>query len=848
MKNKRPRRTIITLADLLPTNERMMEIAYTSTAGDPAALSIGRHAGRDPKRRDTMGITKRMIYERALARDLGWFEAHAAWIKFDPFRWPPSLRAMVPKDRTNRSGGTRPIDDPAEVKRLVRDVLARKLAARFTDGQLGGRRADLSPVYCERKGATSQDQVATAIWKTIGQGYTWCVLIDLEDAFGRVPEVLALQELKAMGVSDEAARFIWRLVRIDAVLRSDLNSSSKTQQLITRKGMGIEQGNALSADLMNLVLAPVLRRVEARMDVRTFTYLDDIYLMCRNEAEAREAYSRFKAIAKGLGFDNVRALWKPGRKAKGKLSQVVDTALNPVRVLKTYDVNGLGTSLAPDKVAEVREAVIKESPDGIFKRMTINEVRKVSGCQALTGQAMSSRTNLMKRRLKTSSTESPSGTGSPSSSSGATSKCIETDSPRGITSTDDEPVSLGRWEEPPPPYGEGNPVEDPDCPTRLTASFNGGSSTTSHVHDVDREAPLLSLPMDAGYGLPLRGSSLDGLHLHDEHSDADVDLPVGGDAHVRVSSSIGCRPSASSSQAPQAGSAPIQRDEGSCTTEGLHKSRRRGRADDEDRPSTLLLSNPVVRASLLAGHGIKLGVQEKGSVLDLSGLTEFKLRDHLIVEVVNALIKAVRFKRTAQVIIDPAESWTACSKILGGVDDRAYELETQSALADGRRLLALRRRARGSSHSSHEPTFHPPVGADGVLAVVHVDRAMHVYELDVVEDGERRRIRMEVAAPGPTGGAALAVAAWADTREQRPLALPASGSLGALTVALLDGTFSSPDIAFSDGVRRLQGERSWRATPGGVAGRTTISQRARAPLSCPPDHAKDTGPNSDRCS
>ena len=807
-KHRKSRRRIITLRDLLPTGERLMEIAYTSTVEDPAAFSLGRHAGRNPDQPDTMGITKRMIRDRALAGDLGWFDAHEIWLRHDPFRWPPSRRTMVPKDDNNRKGDKRPIDSPAEIKRLVvlhvRDVLTDRLVSRLTDGQYGGRRRNDTPIYCKREGATSQDQVATAIHAAINDGYTWCVLIDLKDAFGRVPHQLCADELKKMRLDKDAIRLVWNLVRIHAVFRARPGWGKP----ITRKGMGIEQGNALSADLMNLVLAPVLRRIETRLDVRAFSYLDDIYLMCRSEADAHEAFKRFKATATGLGFDNVRPLWKPGREKKGKLSQVVDMAKVPIRVLKTYDVDGLGISLAPDKANQLRADIAK---DGTFERMTINEVRRATGCQALTLQAMRARTDLMKRAPNTRSTRSPLGSCPPSTSLGGMNR--STVPPTGTT--DVEPALPQGAGELPSPSGDGNPVEDTVVCNTTSDSFNGGSTSSTCTHGDEGEDHLLSLPVEPDEGVPPGGTRVVGDHHADEHQDHVAYLPreTGQRGSSLLDEADGL---AVASQASKAGSVLLHQQEGSCTTEGPDTSRSRGRADGEDCPATLLLSDPEIQAALAARRGFQFGHKHKGSVLDLTGLADLDVPDHLLVEVVNGLIKAVRGRRRAVVVIDPGEPWTAArTDVLGGRDDRAYRLLDREVLPDGRRQLLLQPKATASRQASPRPT--PPAGVDAVVVVRHVDRAMQVYELEVIEHGRRRRRRQDVDTPGPAGGSALAVAAWVASRKAT-VALPLSGRLKALAKALCTGQACAADIAFQDGALRLLGGRAWERAEGWAIG------------------------------
>ena len=203
-----------------------------------------------------------------------------------------------------------------------------------------------------------------------------------------------------------------------------------------------------------------------------------------------------------------------------------------------------------------------------------------------------------------------------------------------------------------------------------------------------------------------------------------------------------------------------------------------------------------------------------GNFARLSADTEVRIGElgnrRFEIEVVNGLVKAVRAQGRAEMIIDPGEPWTSLPCVLGGPDDPAYLLEARVVLPDGRRLLRLRRRAHDGRRRPTGRHPRPPDGVDVVLAVRHVDRALHLYDLDVIEGGVRRRRRIEVNAPGPAGGLALAVADWAATREGRTVGLPDSGAFRALCNVLLAEDCHSSDIAFGDGARRLRGGRRWR--------------------------------------
>ena len=818
----------VTLADLLPTGEELQIAAYESMAGDEATSPEGRHGGSDPGRPDMNGLSKRLVYRRALENDLGWFDAVAAAVRADPYAWAPSLRTWKSK---GKGKGSRPIDDPPEIKRLValvvRAKLGKKFISRFTGGQLGSRPG----TFCTRKGATAQDQVAVAIWQAIKQGCPWCVLIDLADAFGRVPELLALREFGRMGLDAEAAKFLWHLVRIYAVTNRDLST------LETRDKMGIEQGNPLSAFIMDLVLAPVMGRIEARHDVRAYSYLDDLHLMTRSEPDAKAAYESFRAIAEGLGFDNVRDLWVPGgREPKGKNSLIVNSDESPIRVLKTYDIDLLGISAAPEKEVDYR---LKLKKDGkTFVRLNLNQARKALNCQALTFKATTARNHLLFRHPPPGGChQSPSVPGRPSSPSRSTTRKTMT---LGVHAhkekVTDDVQSPFRGIAPE------NPVEEPISFGR-GATFNGVFPQSKHVEDDQEGGHRIDLPEDDdNLTLPLGGQDQEVGALCPCADESEVTLPEGqgsqgddpvpdvllpplgvGDGHHGLGlphphGDTGLR--LRSSQRNQAGSVHLHQEGDSTTAEGPHKPCGPSRADDGDRPAARFLSlgEPAVHGALAAGHGFKLGTMHKGAVLDLTGLEDLGLDDKKLPEVVNGLIKAVRAQRKATVIIDPVEPWTVGPAILGKTGDKTYERLAARNLPDGRTMLTLRHRVRKPKPTKGKPA-PPPSGVDAVLAVRRKNRAAGTYELRVVEGGQRCIHEVVVGVPSTAAGTVAAVAAWVVSRPGRTVAVLAEGHLAAVVTMLKNKQCLSPNIDYGDAVRALLAARVWTSAGDWACGR-----------------------------
>lgn len=365
--------------DLLPTATELFEAAYGALVGDPGFISWGVHQGRNPGRRDTMGMTKEVVYQAALEGNVSFFTGLAERLEADPWTMPTSLRTYIPKDEVNPDKGVRAIDDPCEFKRLiaicVRRVIQERAESYLTTGQYGGRPEWAITRECTLPGATMQDHVATGIWKAIRKGYRHVLVLDLKDAFGLVPQAAAIKVLNRIGLNAEAARWVWRLCRIDAV-----DARNRYIQY-TREGRGIEQGNVLSALIMNLVLAPVIQSLESHLDVRVFAYLDDIYVLAPSHEIATEAFYRFRQSARARGFTNVRRLKRDTDPADSKNSQITNVDEHPVTVLKTYQVDGLGISLHPDKVVKLRQE------GKLTGKVTLSKLRKLSDCRSLTKSA-----------------------------------------------------------------------------------------------------------------------------------------------------------------------------------------------------------------------------------------------------------------------------------------------------------------------------------------------------------------------------------------------------------------------------------------------------------------------------
>jgi hypothetical protein len=373
---------IITIDDLRPKNpEVYRNIAYGMTHGDMVSEDLGVHGRRSPFTGDTSGRTKLDTYRASSRWDDPWFHEVVQDSLQHPHCIPPSRETRIRKD----SGGTRPIGDPAEQKRTratyIREVIEDRLEARLLPCQLGGRplrwlhHALGEHVPCIRKGATPQDQMATLAQQYVHDGYRVVLCMDLANAYGLLPKQAVIPELRAAGISQGAAEYIWRHARLDAV-------SKKTGKRVPySKYLGVEQGGVLSGLLLNLGLAPILGVVLETLDVKILGYVDDIYIFCRSVPDAEEAFNLFKQESRARGFKNVRGLQSPAAPVNKASTIQIVTDDNPLVVLKRYLVSPSYIGMTQRAIGYLKEQMAVQEISG---SVTYQGIRNISGQQAPT--------------------------------------------------------------------------------------------------------------------------------------------------------------------------------------------------------------------------------------------------------------------------------------------------------------------------------------------------------------------------------------------------------------------------------------------------------------------------------
>ncbi len=684
----------LNINNLMPTPEMLFQAAYGSLVGDPAFISWGVHKGSNTRRVDMMGLTKETVYDAAIHGDMAFFKRLHGELTANPWQFPPSLRTLIPKDEIDTSKGTRPIDDPCELKRLVAICVRHEievLAERFMHpGQFGGRPTQSIKPACLRHGATMQDHVATSIWQGIREGYGHVLVLDLKDAFGLLPERAALKVLRDIGLDDDAARWVWRLCRIDAVDARNRKFS------YTREGRGIEQGNVLSATIMNVVLAPILKCLEQRLHVRVFSYLDDIYVLAGTDETAREAFYRFRQSARDRGFTNVRRLKKETDPVDSKNSTIIDVNIQPVAVLKTYEVDALGISLRPDKATKLRRE------GKLVGKVSISTFRKLSNCMSLTKGAC-------RKRNSDAIQPAPSG-------------------PVNTHLTETAPAGVVEW-------------------------FNSLPFTymNTEARDLSVNTTVYSAGVIPGAPTGLPGN-LRNPELHGPHRKVNSESAGTGLSGVRSPEGEGTM----SSQCHGADGIPENRD--SFRLQGVTTPDRM-RNGAGDRRAFLSIRSPDILPNIFCPGRLAFGNKYKTSILDLTKLAPVignEVAVGSIVQGINRLIRMVRLDNQAEVRIDPMEAWTAIPTILGNAEDAIYTRKSFKFQNDGTVIIVLVAQTLKREPGKSDPV---PQEADVVVRSIRiVDRANHCYKITLAVHGKVCTGFHDSSSPNDTVGALEALA------------------------------------------------------------------------------------------
>jgi len=711
---------MFTLDDLLPTAEQLMEIAIASLLGDPASTPVGKHSRRNIDLVDMGGRSKTQTYDDALNGRLEWFQEKIDEVRRDPGSLPASLRTRVPK----ASGGTRPIDDPAEAKRLialfVRDRIGELVEDRLHEGQYGSRPAWAIKKVCPRDGATNVDHLTWQGRELMKAGYVFALLIDLKNAFGLLPRRAVTGELAKLGLDKGATTFLWRLVRIDAVGRW-----TRKPIRVGNPHVGEEQGNPLSAMVLNLALAPIIRKLEHRLDVKALAYVDDIYIFCRTRVDAKDAFKRFKGMAQSRGFGNVRKLGN-GKKD----SKIIDSRVEPITILQTYRVTPWSIGLTVEKVIHTWEELRLGGKTG---KVGPQDFRRAGSCRATHKRWFRASRVLRVQKGKIDPA--------------AVLRLVQEAEERLRDSHESGDCQI--------PRGRVHGASPPDPNTPL-GEGEGKNEAPAQMHREDTPVPL---PMDR---TPI-GTD----RVQDTSSSRGIGstLPTGGISHLQVlpGFALPVHPIASAVRR----SANMVEGVGSSGPSGVvvcpqpvssGGSGGVGPAGGHHPRSPILsVQDPEVARRILQGESLRFGELFKpvagghSTTVSLAGLEDLLGRcapPGRIEQVVNALLRAGCSRNVVLVEYDPRERFTASRVLLGHPGDRVY-LRVDERTVGGLVVVHLRRRPRRSRRP-----IAPPPKTDA--AILHIRSSRHesrVVEVKVRTDG--KAAWRQVAVDSPNGSIAM---------------------------------------------------------------------------------------------
>ena len=528
-----------------------------------------------------------------------------------------------------------------------------------------------------------------------------------------------------------------------------------------RIGRGIEQGNPLSSMTMNLVLAPIFTAIETSINVRAFSYLDDIYLMAPTADVAQKAFKIFKQVARSRGFKNVRRLWRPGDPTDTKLSRIIDTRLEMIPVLKTFEVDALGISLDLEKVTELRKK-------GYFQRkLTLNELRNISGCQSLTKGASRRRTPDIIRLARNNDSMEPSHPFPAEEQVGSNG------------SSGDLPVLILM-----DMHGDGGETDL----TYIKGSYQG--DIEGKKGPISNDLPCMRNSSESLY--PCKHGRNDG------HHEGGSNRYRGVHSHQRPN------------QGNRTGDLPI----GDSPAKKRCDSQGRRNDVSAERHSCLSISFDEWKRMT---EDKKAGNRFKGCLLDLRGLQpEGVSLPHLV----NRLIKSVRIYRQATVLIDPAEAWTANSCLLGNYHDPVYHRESYELRPDGSVMVELCHRRHPKpkpKHSNHSP---PPDSDLIVNRVRRTNHAMFIDEILFCFKGKRFRKLVSTETHNEVAGALSAIASILDRNPAATIAIRNIGLAGESRILTMeDGHIPPPLVTLNDRWKQLRRKYHWSEKDGYIVGR-----------------------------
>jgi len=236
--------------------ERVMERVYDRGRLQRAWQSVKRNAG-------AAGIDKMTVGDFA-KREQELLEVIHAKLEAGKYRFKPARRKEIPKPGTRK---TRKLGIPVVMDRIVAQslhtVLEEIFEPGFTESNFGFRRG------------RSQHQAVAHMRRAIADGREWCVAIDLQSFFDKIPHGLILKLIRRKIYDERVVTLIARSLKAGTIVDGVFEKSTE----------GCPQGSPVSPILSNIVLNELDHELERRGH-RYCRWADDFVILVKSERAA----------------------------------------------------------------------------------------------------------------------------------------------------------------------------------------------------------------------------------------------------------------------------------------------------------------------------------------------------------------------------------------------------------------------------------------------------------------------------------------------------------------------------------------------------------------------------------